>query len=355
MKRRKVLDAGIAGIISFSGCLTAGSDETETTTDTWTPTSTPTATPQENDEASTPHEEDEPADDSTPQEEDESPDNCPPPYIVSDTTYCAGERDQYGIRMQRSSSTMELPEDELTVELVNGSDEVLSANPKQYILYQVVDGEWRYILPRSQLADLITIDIAPGERRRWQINLDTADLGSLYPMSKPPRARDYQDFTLRLPPGTYAFGFPVTLSQQDVNRLYARTFKVLGDDLSLEPSAEVAETRDEGSTVVVRTQTSSDEEHRVSLVVDAIKNVPEYATTVSLFELYNPRYKRFANLHQQSLEVRLVKLLRDALAHADPLIDEIRVETTARKTPPVGLSYGKSRTVTYGGRAGDWS
>lgn len=245
---------------------------------------------------------------------------------------------------------MELDEDELIAELVNGSDDVLSADPRNYEFYQLVDGEWKTIVPRiGQVLKMKSIDIAPGDRRRWQIDLDTTDLGSLSPTRKSPREREYQTFTFRFPPGTYAFGFPVSFTYRDqrVNRLYARKFTVIGEDLPLVPSAKVSGARYEGSTVVVRTQTSSDGDQRISLVLDTVENPPWYAETVSLFDLYNPYYEREAT---GDFDVKLLKLLRDAFAHADPSIDRIRVETTARPTTPVGLQYGESGNVTYAGR-----
>ena len=334
MKRRKLLNAGIAGVISFSGCLTAGRDETNTNTmtSTQTPTSTPTATPQENDETLS---------------------DCPPSFPdTSMTTYCSNTGDRYSIRMRRSASTMELDEDELTMELVNGSDDALTANPKSYGFLQQVGDEWSFIRPRQQLTDAVGIEIAPGERRQWQIEVDTTRLDSLDPMSEPPRASDWQKFRFRFPPGTYAFGFPVRLDRQDVRQLYVRTFDVVGDEFPLEPSAEVADVTYEGSTAVVRTQTSSkyDHERRVTLRVESIERPPDDAAKLSLFELYNPHFVRFADLDDSSLDRRLVGLLRDAFAYVDPPIERVRVETTDTREPPLGIDGSEARTATYGGR-----
>ena len=218
----------------------------------------------------------------------EGTDPCrPTPFDDEIAVRCGGDSSMGDVRMTVSEPTLAMPQGQLTVTLSNESDATLESSPKHYQFYHRRDDEWVPIYQKVMTAEAVFIDIPPGEEYQWRIELDTADLGPRFP---PQEKFGYRYFLFRLPPGRYAFGYRFRRMDQRV--MYTREFEVTGDPLQLIPSDAVIGTSPGDGTLTVRVEPDyeSENDRRVSLIADRLPDVPESATELTLFELYNPGY-----------------------------------------------------------------
>jgi len=325
MKRRNVLAAlGGACAVGAAGCLQASSPlANDTRTDGHSGTDASGSTPPSMPPA----------------------DSCPPVVFEDGRTRCQEEADDWGVRMTGDPTTLSMPRDDCEIVLENTGDTTLSSNADGFTFYAWRDGQWQFVLQRMDELALEGVEIPPGETRTWSVTENTADLGELTPPNS--GNDDEQDFTLRFPPGSYAFGYRVSRGSGELStetsrpsRTYATRFSVGGDPLALEPSDAMTETLTRDGSHVVRTQTEYEYDHsrKVSLRMERLDAVPGQAAPVTTFELYNPGFELVDSPDRTFVDLQLVPLLRDAFATAPGDADAVRVETVDTATPPLGLN-----------------
>jgi len=270
--------------------------------------------------------------------------------------------------MEVSKDTLESPSDDLEFSLHNESSSTLKSDERWHELYRWDGDRWFRASFVSQIAAIgKPTEIAPGEQRRWIVRQDTSDLGTPIP----DRTFGSTDLAYRFPPGHYAFGFRVrtdtaTRTTDDTTsrtssvpgyHLYLARFRVSGDSFNVSPSNAVVDTFSEGNTLVVRTQTDSndDSEREVSLHVEEQSSIPEGTPTMSRFQLYNPRYALVSDPEYEPFEfVRATSLLRDGFGAYEDSHSTIRIESV-NKLSRISVGRGLISNVQFDGKAWELS
>lgn len=283
---------------------------------------------------------------------DPGPDpGCLPSPDPSVGSVRCGSDPRAGIRVTRSAAALAAPRDALWTTLHSGTDRDRPLAVEGVRLYRRHDGGWSLLSKRVRRGLPRGSTVPPGGEARFRVGVDNAALGT-----PGVRARDVSEweFVFRLPPGVYAAGFEVetpggdgregsdaaseTASEPDA-RVFARRFEVTGDPLGLVPTRGVDRVARRGDTLVVRAWTDRDDpgDRPVSLVADRLPSIPETATRLTTFELYNPGFREVRDPAEPTVEGHVAALLRDGFAHYDGTAERIRVETVggARRPPDV--------------------
>lgn len=315
MRRRALL----ASIVALSGCNTNSPADNQAPTPETTPT-------------------------------DPSRGQCPPAPDSETQVECSDSTTQSPIRMTTSPSTAELPRDTIQCTLHNESERRLSSGfgDASLQLFAHTKGNWELIEPKIRPATGNAVELQPGETREWNLVATTANLGSARPDSE----NNFSGFPFRFLPGKYAFGCRLTSQQSDSTTLYTTTFSVSGDTPQLLPSDSVDTHSRQGTTLTVNTQTAQESGHlrRVSLLLER-DPLSRQTATLSLFELYNPRYEQVPSYDQPFVPTQTTELLRDAFALEEASDNRIIIHTTDVSRPPLGMRENEPLAVRYNGSA----
>lgn len=273
---------------------------------------------------------------------------CPPAPDSETTVRCSDSDTQSSIQMTVSPSSLDLPRDSSRFTLHNGSEKRLTSSVGASQLFVYTGDNWEFIVPKVGARGMQSIELLPGETHEWKLHVNTADIGSLAPES----SDNSQSLSLRLLPGTHAFGFRVTPDGSETPQIYTTTFTVSGDAPRLVPSDSVDTHSRQGTTLTVKTQTTKEYDHsrRVSLVMER-HSTTQQAAPLSLFELYNPLYEQVPSYDSVFVPPHIAELLRDAFAFVTSSDDQVRVQTVDTTSPPLGLGENESLLVRYGGEA----
>lgn len=238
------------------------------------------------------------------------------------------------LRMEPPDGPARLPEDAVEFTLHNGGDRTFETNFYGWALYRLEDGRWHRVAPTSWPQPLTPLPA--GESHAWTVQIDTTDLS-------PYQFRTQGTTDLSVGPlggGTYAFAVDGWWADQSATPTYehqtvaAAAFAVEGDPLELVPSDAVVEATRDGDTVTVTADdpaaTDSDRTREGTFVLRRNDEADGGRTLVT-----ERVYRHWP--------------LRDALAHADSDVTEIRVETTTAGVPPFGVQDDEP-PVTYDGR-----
>lgn len=206
--------------------------------------------------------------------------------------------------LEPSKTSGTLPEATFAFTLSNTRDETFNLNPYGWRLDKSVDGTWRIIQPWAVNVPLLPLE--PGRRYSWEVTVDNTDLGR--PL-EPAEGDETLTFS-GLGPGTYAFGIDGWFESEDHERqtAFISVFELQGDPMELVPTNTVSETKRTGDTVTVVVETAGDRD-RYTLVVTRVESAPE-----------EPR-------KLPTEQVMLVTPLRNALAHFEDGVRQVRVET----------------------------
>ena len=210
-----------------------------------------------------------------------------------------------------------LPDASLEFTLTNRRDDHFNTNFYLWSLNKRVDGEW-YMTTGAVYPGAAESSLGPDASHAWTVTVDNTELQRVVDS---PEDRD--DVTVRAHgAGTYAFLIsgsygkagerPPTNSPQIG---YAAQFTLEGDDLPLKPTEAVTDVSRDGDTVVV------------------VRRGVDDPSRVITLERTDEASDRHRTLITEQLYGRPV--IRDALAHADPDADRIRIESPADTTSEV--------------------
>ncbi|WP_123538275.1 hypothetical protein [Halosimplex salinum] len=327
MNRRTVL-ASASGLVvaGFAGCLADSADAGSPTHDSSDTADTDTTTDRNRTDRST--------------EAPTPPHDAPFPPDRDDVDRVVWFREvsdpDSSLLLEHAASSVALPDAENAFTLRNGTDRTFRTNFYDWALYRWEGGEWHRVAPQGVPEPLMRL--APGESHTWTLALGNDDV-------EEPTLRSQGTESIAVDPvggGHYAFAAEGWWREQDQTPTYehktvcAARFELEGPPLDLVPSAAVTGTRREGDTVVV----SADNPRR-----DGGDDGGTEATYV-LTRDDDASDARALITEQACREWPL----RDALAHADPDVREVRVETTTRVVPIFGVRSDENPAIAYDGR-----
>lgn len=319
MNRRQVLAllaaAGTAGCLSDfeSGSSTSRSETTnrDTSTDlTTVPPTTAETTPEQTTTAE------------------------PPTVGVSDPAECPSFDDDVvrvvcspdtdaPLAFESTNRSGTLPRAEFEFTLTNETNATFQTNFYAWRVWKRVDGEWYHVAPRMWPDPLMAV--RPGESHTWSVSVDNADL------DRPiPRAEGTSEVTVvGLGAGEYAFGVDGWFQGQhyEDGTGVAVPFELTGDPLEL---TAIGIDRVERDGDAVRVYADPDEgEDPAAYVLTRVDDTPT-----------EPR-------RMITEQVLRDTPLRNALAHFEPDVRRVRLETGTTTYPPFGVD--EPRYVRYEG------
>lgn len=230
--------------------------------------------------------------------------------------------------LEPSATEGELPSDEFTFALENGTDRTFQTNFYDWTLAKRVDGEWYHVAPRMVPEPLMRLK--PGDGHRW-----TLAVTSERPDPRTDSVADEGDISVRgLGAGTYAFAADGWFEDEnhEQKRMFAARFELSGDSLELTPSAAVREATRDGDVVTVRADGADSEDARDATYVLERSEDAEGA--------------------REMITEQVVRRwpLCDALAHVESGVQEVRVESTTGSVPAFGVLDDAS-PIRYDGDA----
>lgn len=320
MDRRTLLRALVGGGgVGLGGCLGRTASDPRSTTDNW----------------------------------EHTPSSCPSPISDEATVYCGTTGSDHRIEVTASTTSLPMSRATLTITLQNIDETAVRAEQPASQFYAWRRGTWTPISMGPIPAVANPISIEPGDQLQVQVH-QYGD--SLDPVEIPREdmTQDRRTFAFRFMPGVYAFGYSVYFDSESTTtaesgseltrHLYTKRFRVTGEPPALLPSNAVSNTSRENNTLFVRTQTDVVEDARnVSLIAEQLSSTPDSATSVTLFDLYNPSHP----LSYRDGDVPRPELLRDGFAHYEGSADQIRIETRRSVVPALGIN--EPRTIVYDG------
>ena len=232
--------------------------------------------------------------------------------------------------LEHSAGSVALPEAEISFTLTNGTDRTFATNFYDWALYRWEAGRWFRIAPFAVPEPLMSLE--PGESHTWTLTLDDTEPGD-----GRVRSQGTERITVRpVGGGSYAFGVGGWWQNQSATPVYkhqtvcAARFRLDGPDLELVASDAVTDTRRDGDTVVVSAENPDDGGDPATYVLTRDEDAadPEQLITEQVYRQWP---------------------LRDALAHADAAVREVRVETTTSTVPPFGVQDDEP-PIRYDGR-----
>lgn len=242
--------------------------------------------------------------------------------------------DEQGVAtLQPSQRSESLPEATFTFRLTNDREVRLWTNPFGWTLLKRVGGTWHRVAPT--LTPLPERSIASGGFHDWELTLTRDALRTGEP-ARPNYQQEGGDSRpverLRVGPvggGTYAFGVPARFEDDggettEPHSIYAAEVELAGDPLAVTPTDAVGGVDDRGTEVVVHV---ADDVH--FLDADAPSATYE-VTKVSPDEAPDDPTRRIAE------QLAWTPELWNGVAHFDPGVERVRVETRNATEPPFG-------------------
>lgn len=219
---------------------------------------------------------------------------------------------------------------EIGFRLSNGTDRAFHTNFYDWSLHRWESGRWHRTAPTAVPEPLMTVP--PGEAHEWTLTLTNEGLDD--PLL---RSEGTEAITVRgVGGGPYAFAAEGWWDDQEQTPTYehqtvcAARFQLDGDALPLEPSRAVTDSRRDGDSVTVAAENPrTDEGDEATYVLTRDDDAADPRTLIT-----EQVYRQWP--------------LRDALAHAEPDVAEVRVETTTGSTPPFGVR-GDGPAIEYDG------
>lgn len=240
--------------------------------------------------------------------------------------------DEEGIAtLQPSQRSGSLPEATFTFRLANDRGVRLWTNLLGWKLFKRVYGTWHLVAPT--LTPPTERTVASGSFRDWELTLERDPLRT-GERGRPSYQQEGTDGRpverLRVGPvggGTYAFGVPVRFEDDggdasEPDSVYAAEVELAGDPLAVTPTDAVGGVDNRGTEVVVHL---ADDAH--FLDADAPRATYE-VTEVSPDEAPDDPTRRIPEQLAWSPE------LWNAVAHFDPGVERVRVETRNATEPP---------------------
>lgn len=307
MKRRHVLS--LLGSAAFGGCVSApqtGTEDAVTTRKLEQMTTTGT----DLSELGVPN-----------------PNDCPSfsNAIFSDNVsrvVCATSMDD-PLTIVPATQSGSLPESDFTFTLVNGTTTTYKTNYYSWSVWKREDGQWFRVAPTGW--PIPQMSLSPGSTHRWNLTVNNTDLDRSIP-----RAEGTESATVvGLGAGTYAFGIDGWFEGQSYENqtgVVAR-FELQGDSLELQ-SFGIENVERDGETVILHDPPER-EKYRANYVVTHVET-PEK----------EPR-------RQITEQVIRDTPLRNALAHFQGGVRQVRLQTEAGTYPPFGID--EPRFVRYEG------
>lgn len=248
------------------------------------------------------------------------PDECPPFGSDVKRVYCSPGADA-PLSFDASGRSGSLPRAEFDFVLTNEASERFEVNFYGWSVWKHVRGEWFRVAPRGSPIPLMYLE--PGDSHSWHLTADNADLDR--PIS---RAEGTEEMTVvGLGGGTYAFGIDGWFSDRsnEDKTGVAAHFELVGESLSLDPVGIDRAERD-GDRVLAYDEPTGNEDPAVYRVT-RVEDPPE-----------EPRRMITEQVVRRTM-------LRNALAHFEPDIREVRLEAGTTSYPAFGVR--KPRFVEY--------
>ncbi len=225
----------------------------------------------------------------------------------------------------------ELPEASATFTLHNRSDRRFSTNFYDWGLYRREDDRWHLVAPRFVNQPLMRLP--PGDSHAWDLTTS-----STVPERRTPTASGTESVTVRpVGGGTYAFAIDGWFETQTATptyeheTVYAARFDLSGPDLALEPSGAVSAAERDGDVVRVEATGDENEDARPATYVLSRASDAEAVHTM----VTEQAYRQWP--------------LRDALAHAEDDVEQVRLRAATSTHPPFGVHNDDPPAFVYDG------
>lgn len=251
-----------------------------------------------------------------------APEECPPFDSDVKEVFCSPGADE-PLSFDSGGQSGSLPRAEFDFTLTNEASERFEVNFYGWSVWKYVRGEWFRVAPRGYPVPLMYLD--PGDSHSWHLTVDNSDL------DRPiPRAEGTEEMTVvGLGGGTYAFGTDgwfSSRSHEDQTGV-ATHFELTGDQIPLEPVG-IDRTERDGDRVLAYDEPTGNGDRAVYRAT-RVENSPE-----------EPRRM----ITEQVLRRRM---LRNALAHFESGVRQVRLESGTTAYPAFGV--GETRYVEYEG------
>lgn len=229
--------------------------------------------------------------------------------------------------------TTALPDAAGTFALHNRTDRTFATNYYDWRLYRHEGGRWHRVAPLFVNQPLMYLEA--GKRHAWSFTGS-----SEIPDERVPRAGGTESADVQpIGGGTYAFAasgwFPdqAATPTHEHETVFAAQFELDGPTLELAPSGAVTAVERDGSVVSVEAEGRTSEDGRLATYV--LSRTSEAAAPHTL--ITEAAYREWP--------------LRDALAHVEEGVDEVRLRAPTGAHPPFGVHNDDPPSFTYEGTA----
>lgn len=317
MRRRHCLALLSASLAGAAGCLGDESNPRAKPAGGPDPTDTPT---------------DDPSTDTRDGTRDGDPAGFPPDDEGVDHVVWASDVDHPDGRVALAAdlTSTTLPDARATFTLHNRSDDQFASNFYDWRVYRREGGRWHRVAPRYVNQPLMYLD--PGDSHAW-----TVRLSSEIPTGRGPHVGGTEDVVVRpVGGGEYAFAVSGWFPDQTATPTYehetvhAARFDLDGPDLTLEPSDAVRSVERDGDVVRIEADGDPDEQREATYV---LRRAPDATAPEPL--ITEQAYRRWP--------------LRDALAHAEEGVAEVRLRAPDGTHPPFGVDADDPVAFAYDG------
>lgn len=251
-----------------------------------------------------------------------APEECPPFDSDVKRVFCSTDADEL-LSFDSGGQSGSLPHAKFDFVLANEANERFEVNFYGWSVWKYVQGEWFRVAPQGSPVPLMYLE--PGDSHAWHLTVDNSDL------DRPiPRAEGTEEMTVvGLGAGIYTFGIDGWFSDQshEDKTGVATHFELTGDSIPLE-SVGIDRTERDGDRILVYDDLTGDEDP-AAYVVTRVENPAE-----------EPR-------RMITEQVLRRTLLRNALAHFESGVRQVRLESGTTGYPAFGIR--EVRYVEYEG------
>ncbi len=233
--------------------------------------------------------------------------------------------------LDRAVASTTLPDASATFTLHNRGDRRFHTNFYDWALYRRENERWNLVAPRFVNQPLM--ELPPGQSHAWDLSLS-----SRTPADRGLHTSGTDDVSVRpVGGGTYAFAIDGWFPEQTATpthehkTMFATRFELEGPDLTLEPSNAVTSVTRDGDVVRVEATGDTNEDARQATYVLSRASEAE-----AVHELVTEQaYRQWP--------------LRDALAHAEDGVTEVRLRAGTSTHPAFGVHNDDPPSFTYDG------
>jgi len=223
------------------------------------------------------------------------------------------------IGIEKSTETVELPRDEISFTLENGTETSFMMNTYRWSIWKRVGGDRFHVLPQFWNQPLMKLQ--PGDEHTWTVTINNGEKEGLFPA----QGTD-GDTVAGIGGGEYAFATEGWFEGDGYEKKtgFCTRFEAEGDDIELTPTEGAVAERDGDTVVVTEDEEPTDNTRLAAFVLtrteeteDADRMIPEQAV----------RW----NYHARSFNYR------NALPFFEEGVETVRYETYDGTHPAFGV------------------